>query len=235
VIQLDITLPLGRIAKKLAKVTDEVVFYGKATQPLYLVAMDPSKNLLVKIDAGITIDNDVEAGIQVKELAETSKGVRYKMDYEGEAWRITYETSTGLKVRKKISGLEPSIPVSEALSIAGTRVVKSVEVDRETLSRVLDELGEGDIITLKFTKGSPGKLVASLSDVAKGIEAEAQVGEVPEDFEVKVSLDLLSSAVEILEPFAKTLRLGVDERGILVVEPSTGSEGTRILIAPVEG
>jgi hypothetical protein len=231
---LDITLPLGKIAKKLSKVTDEVIFYGKATQPLYILAMDPSKNLLVKIDAGITIDSDVEAGIQVKELAETGKGVRYKMDYEGETWKITYETGNGLKVRKKISGLEPSVPASEALSIAGTKIVKSVEVDCDTLSHILDELGKGDVVTLKFTKGNPGKLIASLSDVTKGVEAEVQVGEVREDFEVKVNLDLLSNAVEILEPFTKTLRLGVDERGILVVEPSIGNGETRILIAPVE-
>jgi len=233
-IQLDITLPLGKIARKLAKVTDEVVFYGRATQPLYILAMDPSRNLLVKIDAGITIDSDVEAGIQVKELAETGKGVRYRMDYEGEAWKITYETGSGLKVRKKIGGLEPSLSASEALSIAGAKVARSAEIDVETLSHVLDELRGGDIITLRFVKGNPGRLVASLSDVAKGVEVEAPVGEVPEGFEARVSLDLLASAVGILEPLAKTLRLGVDEKGILVVEPAAGSGETRILIAPVE-
>jgi len=235
VIQLDITLPLGKIAKKLAKVSDEVVFHGKATQPLYILAMDPSRSLLVVIDAGITIDSDIDAGIPVKELAETGKGVRYKMDYEGEAWRIVYETGSGLKVRKKIGGLEPSLPASEALSIARTKVVKSTEVDSETLSHILDELGKSDVVSLKFIQGSPGKLVASTSDVAKGVEAEVQVGEVPEGFEARVNMDLLASAVEILEPLAKTLRIGVDEKGILVIEPVTGSGGTRILIAPVEG
>jgi hypothetical protein len=234
-IQLDISLPLGKIAKKLARVSDEVVFYGRAAQPLYIVAMDPTRNLLARIDAGISIDSDFEAGIQVRELAETSKGVRYRMDYDNNTWSIIYETNAGLKVRKKIGGLEPSFPVSEALPLADTEVASSADVDYATLTHALDELGDGDVVSLKFIQGKPGRMVASLSDASKKVEVEAPVGEVSKGFEVKANLELVKSAIEILEPIARSFRVGVNSKGILVIEPASARSGTRILIAPVEG
>lgn len=230
-IQLDI--PIGKIAKRLAKLSDEVVFYGKAAGPLYLVAMDPSQSLLVQIDAGIALDEDFKAGIPTKELGETSKGARYVMDYDSdkEAWNITYETSTGLKVKKKISGLEPSIPVGEVVEIESKTVAEAV-VDYATLSQALGEV-EGELVSMKFVKGKPGKLIIKSKEPNKELEVEATLGEVNADFEVKVNPALVMAGIDVLEPITRSFSVGVTDKGILVIKPNGIKGETRVLIAPI--
>jgi len=228
-IQLDI--PLGKIAKRLAGVSDEVVLYGKAAGPLYLVAMDPSQSLLVQIDAGIALDEDLKAGIPTKELGETSKGARYFMDYDKETWNVTYETATGLRVKKKMAGLEPSIPVEELVGIEAKTVSETI-VDYVTLSHALGEV-EGDVVSMRFVKGKPGRLIIKSRDASKEIEVEATISEVAKDFEVKVNPVFVMAGIDALEPLTRSFSIGVTEKGLLVIKPNGIKSDTRVLIAPV--
>jgi hypothetical protein len=231
VIQVDI--PLGKVAKKLSKITDELVLYGKAGGKLYVIAVDPSQSLFVQIDAGISLDEDFKAGLPVKEIKETSKGVRYTLDYDGGVWSVTYETVSGLKVRKKINGLEPIVQGIDAILEMDVKMVGGEAlVDYASLSQALGEV-EGDSVLLRFVKGKPGKLLLITSEPGKEVEVEVPVGEVAKGFEVKVNPSLLEGAIEALEPLTRSFRVGVNEKGVLVIGPSAGSGETRALIAPL--
>ena len=228
-IQVDI--PLGKIAKKLAKVTDEIVLYGREGGGLYLLAMDPSQSLLICIDAGISLDEDIRAGLSTKELRETTKGIRYTLDYDQGAWRVVYETTSGLRVKKKLSGLEPTIPVEEVIKL-GADAKEWATVDYVSLSQALSEI-EGDSVKLVFTQGKPGKLSLVSSEPGKEVEVEVSVSEVERSFEVRVDPKLLEGAIEALEPLTRTFRIGLTEKGILVIKPSTSKDETKALIAPL--
>jgi hypothetical protein len=231
VIQIDI--PLGKIAKSLSKVTDEIVLYGKSGSRLYLIAIDPSQSMAIQIDAGISLDEDFKAGLPVKELKETSKGVRYMLDYDRGVWSVTYETTSGLKVRKKINGLEPSLPDLDAIVNMDSKPVNGEAlVDYASISQALGEI-EGDSAILKFIQGKPGKLLLVTNEPGKEIEVEVPTGEVAKGFEVKINPSLLEGAIEVLEPLTRSFRIGLTEKGILVIEPSISHGETRALIAPL--
>jgi hypothetical protein len=230
-IQIDV--PLGKIAKKLTKVADELVFYGKAGGKLYIIAVDPSQSVFIQIDAGISLDEDFIAGIPVKELGETNKGVRYSLDYDGGVWSVTYETASGLKVRKRIAGLEPVVQGVDAILGMGVgRARGEAIVDYVSLSQALGEV-EGDSVTVRFVQGKPGKLLLVSSEPGREVEVEAAVSEVAVPFEVRVNPQHLEAAVEALEPLTRSFRVRLAESGVLVVEPSVKSGETRALVAPL--
>jgi len=230
-IQLDI--PLGKVAKSLSKVTDEIILYGRAGERLYLIAIDPSQSLLIQIDAGISLDEDFKAGLPVKEVKETSKGVRYTLDYDGGVWSVTYETTSGLKVRKRITGLEPTMPELDAVVDMDSRLVNGEAlVDYASISQALGEI-DGDSAILRFIQGKPGKLLIVTNRPDKEVEVEVPVSEVSKGFEVRVNPSLLERAIDALEPLTRSFRMGLTEKGVLVIEPSTHSGGTRALIAPL--
>jgi hypothetical protein len=228
-IQLDI--PLGKIAKKLSRVSDEMVFYGKAGDKLYLFTIDPSQTMLVQIDAGIAMDEDFTAGIPVKELGETSKGVRYVLDFDQGVWKITYETATGMKVRKKVNGLEPSaLNIDAILGEDWSMVNGEALFDYASITQALGEVDEESVV-LRFTADK--KMVVSASGLGKEVEVEAGVDDVVKPFEVRVLRSTLLSAVEALEPLAKSFRMGLSKSGILVLEPSVSKFYARVLLSPV--
>jgi hypothetical protein len=232
-IMIQIDIPLGKIAKSLGKITDEIILYGKSGGRLYLIAIDPSQSLLIQIDAGISLDEDFKAGLPVKELKETSKGVRYTLDYDGGVWKVTYETTSGLKVRKKINGLEPSLPDLDAIVSMDSKLINGEAlVDYVSISQALREI-EGDSAILKFIQGKPGKLLLVTNEPSKEVEVEVPVGEVARGFEVKVNPSLLEGAIEVLEPLTRSFKIGLTGRGVLVIEPSISNGETRALIAPL--
>jgi len=227
--------PHRQDSKKLSKITDEIALYGKSGGRLYIIAVDPSQSLLVQIDAGISLDEDFIAGLPVKELGETSKGARYTLDYDGGVWHITYETTSGLKVRRKIYGLEPSFRGLDAVVNMDSRLVNGEAlVDYASLSQALEEI-EGDSATLKFIQGRPGKLLVVTNEPGKETEVEVLIGDVAKGFEVSVNPSLLKGGIEALESLVKSFRIGLTEKGILVVQPGTSNGETRVLIAPLAG
>jgi len=230
-IQLDI--PIGKIAKKLSKVSDELILYGKAGDKLYLFAIDPSQTMLVQIDAGIAMDEDFMAGIPVKELGETNKGVRYVMDYDQGVWKISYETSTGTKVRKKINGLEPAISnIDVILNEDWSMMNGEAVVDYSSINQALSEIEEENIV-LRFVTGKPGKMIISADGPGKEIEVETNINEVVKPFEVRVTRSTFENTIEILEPLTRGFRIGLSKNGILVIEPSVSKTFTRALVSPV--
>jgi hypothetical protein len=228
-----VDIPIGKIAKKLSKITDELILYGKAGGKLYIIAVDPSQSLFVQIDAGISLDEDFVAGLPVKEIKETSKGVRYTLDYDNNTWHIAYETTSGVKVRKRISGLEPVVQGIDAIMGMDVKMTGGEAlVDYVALSQALGEV-EGDSVLLRFTQGKPGKLLLSTSEPGKEVEVEVSVSEVTKGFEVRVNPAHLEGAIEALEPLTRSFRIGLNERGVLVIEPTVRSGETRALVAPL--
>jgi len=230
-IQLDI--PIGKIAKKLSRITDEMILYGKSGGRLFLIAMDPAQTMAIQIDAGISLDEDFTAGLFVKELGETSKGVKYLLDYDQGVWRITYETASGLKVRKKIAGLEPSVSSLEVIMNVDAKLANGEAIaSHDAVAQALSEVEEG-VALVRFVKGKPSKMLVIVNEPGKEVEVEVPVEDVVREFEAKINLSLLKEAIEVLKLLSENFRIGLTEQGIFVVEPSFSTGETRVIIAPV--
>lgn len=221
---LQIDMPIGKIARKLSPMTDELIFYGKPGKKLYMIAVDASQTSMVVVDVGLSFDSDLFVALPTKELAETSKGIRYFIDFDENVWKIQYESDKGVRVKKKIMGFEPSTPgIVELLERKLEYVGQPLVIDYASLSSALEEFSDGEI-KITYEPGEKSRVVISSNSPGKEVEAEIPLGPAEgEGFTIIVSKDHLKRLLDVLENLSKSFKMGVTENGVVRIETTSST------------